>query len=51
MPAFALTVPTLAISAAYCIWNAYRMALLRHDRILRERVTYMLWKASGEDEE
>jgi hypothetical protein len=50
MPAFALTIPTLAVSAAYCIWNAYRMALLRQDRVLRERVAYMLWVASGQDE-
>jgi hypothetical protein len=50
MPAFALTVPTLAVSAAYCIWNAYRMAMLRRDRVLRDRVAYMLWTAAGEDE-
>jgi hypothetical protein len=50
MPAFALTVPTLAVSAAYCIWHAYRMTLLRQDRVLRERVAYMLWKAAGADE-
>ena len=50
MPAFALTIPTLAVSAAYCIYNAYRMAMARRDRILRDRVAYMLWKASDEDE-
>jgi hypothetical protein len=50
MPAFALTIPTLAVSAAYCIYNAYRMAMLRRDRILRDRVAYMLWMAARDDD-
>jgi hypothetical protein len=50
MAAFALTMRSLAVSAGYCIYNAYRMAMLRRDRILRDRVAYMLWMAAGDDE-
>jgi hypothetical protein len=27
----------------YCIWNAYRQFCLRRERVLHERVAYMLW--------
>jgi hypothetical protein len=37
------SVPTLAVSAIFCIWHAYQKARLRKERILRERVAYMLW--------
>ncbi len=37
------TVPTLAVSVIYCCYQAYRRHLLRRDRLLRERVAYLLW--------
>ncbi len=43
MQLFVLSYPTLAVSTLYCIWQAYRRAWLVRERILRERVTYMLW--------
>jgi hypothetical protein len=43
MAALSLTIPTLAVSVTYCLWHAYRMAYLRRDRRMRERVAYMLW--------
>ena len=35
--------PTLAVSAIYCLWYAYQQEKLRRNRVLRERVAYMLW--------
>ena len=35
--------PTLAVAAIYCIWRAWAEMQFRHQRLLRERVTYMLW--------
>jgi hypothetical protein len=36
-------VPTLAVSAIYCLWFHYRVGQLRRERTLRQRVAYMLW--------
>lgn len=33
----------LAVLTIYYIWNIHLRAWLRRERILRERVTYMLW--------
>ena len=42
------TLPTLAVSLIYCLWQAYsRAQLLRHRR-LRERIAYMLWVSARE---
>jgi hypothetical protein len=38
-----VSIPTLAVSAIFCIWHAYRGALWRQKRLLHERVAYMLW--------
>jgi hypothetical protein len=43
MQLLAFTYPTLAVSTIYCIWQAYRRALAQRERVLRERVAYMLW--------
>jgi hypothetical protein len=43
------TFPTLAVSAIFCIWNAYRQARLRRERLLRQRVAYMLWIVATRD--
>lgn len=36
-------VSTLAIATIFYIWRSYHEFMLRKDKILRERVTYMLW--------
>jgi hypothetical protein len=43
MQMIAFSYPTLAVSTIYCIWLAYRRAVLQRERDLRERVAYMLW--------
>jgi hypothetical protein len=43
MQMIAFSYPTVAVSTIYCIWPAYRRALLQRERALRERVAYMLW--------
>ncbi len=48
MQAVLTTLPTLAVSAVYCLWNVYRFAQSQRDRKLRERVAYMLWVAAAE---
>jgi hypothetical protein len=40
------SLPTLAVSVIYCVWYAYQTERLRRDRVLRERVAYMLWVAA-----
>jgi hypothetical protein len=41
------SVPTLAVSLIYCCYHAYLQALRPRDRLLRERVAYMLWVMAG----
>jgi hypothetical protein len=43
MNPFITTVPTLAVSAIYCIWQAYIRDQERRRILLRERVALMLW--------
>ena len=43
MPLVSLSTPTLAVALIYCIWQRYCQVRLRKERILRERVAYMLW--------
>ena len=44
MSAILPSLSTLAVSAIYCIWQAYvRYELVARQRQLRERVAYMLW--------
>jgi hypothetical protein len=44
MSAILPSLSTLAVSAIFCIWQAYqRYELARRHRQLRERVAYMLW--------
>jgi hypothetical protein len=40
--------PTLAVSAIYCVWYSYQAERLRRDRVLRERVAYMLWVVASQ---
>jgi len=46
------TLPTLMVTAVYYAWYVYRREKRLRDRVLRERVTYMLWVlATGIDEQ
>jgi hypothetical protein len=42
------TLPTLAVSLIYCLWQAYYRARLLRERRIRERVAYMLWVSARE---
>lgn len=44
-------VPTLAVAAIYCLWRRARELHMWRQRILRERVAYMLWCAATEDDD
>jgi hypothetical protein len=35
--------PTMAVASVYCLWSIYRRSLPGRERVLRERVAYMLW--------
>ena len=35
--------PTLAVSAIYCLWHQHVQRQQRRDSVLRQRVAYMLW--------
>jgi hypothetical protein len=50
MYALATTMPTLALSVIYCLYGGYYRALLRRQRVLCERVAYLLWAASAPEE-
>lgn len=49
MQAIAPIVPTLAVAAIYCLWQRIQVMHSRRQRILRERVAYMLWCAAREE--
>ncbi len=38
---------TLAVSTIFCLWRAYHDVQQRRQRVLRERVAYMLWMAAN----
>ena len=42
------TLPTLAVSATFCIWNAYRAHLILRNKVKHERVAYLLWVMANE---
>ncbi len=48
MQAIAPLVPTLAVAAIYCLWMRTFLTQSRRQRVLRERVAYMLWCAANE---
>jgi len=43
-------IPTLAVAAIYCLWYRAYDFHKRRQRVLRERVAYMLWVAAHEAE-
>jgi hypothetical protein len=49
MQVLTTTVPTLALSTIYCLYQFYLRDLARRKRVqLCERVAYMLWVAAQE---
>lgn len=38
---------SLMVASLYYFWRAYHEALLHRERILRQRVAYMLWTAAN----
>jgi hypothetical protein len=40
--------PTLAVSAMYCLWHLTQIARIQRQKKLRERVAYMLWVVATE---
>ncbi|MCS6852112.1 MAG: hypothetical protein NZ700_13200 [Gemmataceae bacterium] len=48
----AQAMPTLAVAVIYCIWHRASVYLrARRERVLRERVTYMLWVMANQIED
>lgn len=43
MNALFCSMPTLAVSAIYCLWYHHAQRERRRDARLRQRVAYMLW--------
>lgn len=39
-------VATLAVSTIYLLWQNYQAALHRQERVMRDRVAFMLWTAA-----
>ncbi len=50
MNPLSLSMATFAVSTIYIVWQNYRQLMARRERILRERVTYMLWCAANQEE-
>ena len=50
MEAMIPTLSTLAVSTIYCLWCAYQRTRLQQQRVLRERVAYMLWVVASQME-
>ena len=48
MQSLLTALPTLTVSAIYCVWNLYRVAQRQRQRRLRERVAYLLWVVATE---
>jgi hypothetical protein len=44
------SVPTLAVTAVFYVWHAYRRVQFQQRRRLCERVAYMLWVMANLDD-
>jgi hypothetical protein len=42
--------PAVTVSTIYCLYDACRREKRRRERLLRERVAYMLWVMASEDD-
>jgi hypothetical protein len=43
-------IPALTVSTIFLAWNVCHRQRRRRDRLLRERVAYMLWVAANRDD-
>ena len=41
------SVATLAVAAIFCLWHAYSEVRTRRERVLRERVAFLLWTVAN----
>jgi hypothetical protein len=48
MQMLAFCYPVLAVSIIYCTWLSYRRVQFRRGRVLRDRVTFMLWTMANQ---
>jgi hypothetical protein len=48
MQMLAFCYPVLAVSIIYCTWLSYWRVQLRRGRVLRDRVTFMLWTMANQ---
>jgi hypothetical protein len=44
------TIATLAVSTIYILWHAYRQIDVQRNRLMRERIAFMLWTAAMRDD-
>ena len=49
MNPLAVSLPTLAVSTIFCLWQAYQRDRLRRRRVLCQRVARLLWVAAWQD--
>ena len=47
MQIFAFCYAVLAVSSIYCLWHASLRHQLRRERVLRERVAFLLWTVAN----
>ena len=48
MPVFPTIVAAVSVAAIFSIWRGYAEVVIRRQRMLRERIAYMLWVAADE---
>jgi hypothetical protein len=41
----------LAVAATYCVWRAWDQARLQRERLVGQRVAYMLWVMVGVEDD
>jgi hypothetical protein len=50
MPVYSLVVAAVLVAAIFSIWRGYAEFRERRQRMLRERIAYLLWVAADEAE-
>ena len=50
MQQFVCSIAILAVTIIYLFWRVYLQATHRRERLLRERIAYLLWVAADVDE-
>jgi len=51
MPLLVCSIAILAVTVIYLFWRSYLQACERRQRVLRERVTFLLWVVADAEEE